>query len=220
MIVTIVLLAVLILFTVVGLKKGLIRTALTLIGNIAAFFIARRLADWIAPIIAGEIPLPGIGTSLTSALNRAELADRSLDTVVTVLTESGFPQSAAASVAEKIDLADPHSLAVQVSNTLDFMVAYVLVFAAALIVSILFLVLLAGVLEGMMRMPILHIVNVIAGGILGFGAGFALCWLAVLTFSFSAPLIDAGFSTNLCAFLDASLLYDFFLRTNPFELIL
>ena len=91
MIVTIVLLVILALFTVLGLKKGLIRTVLTLIGNIAAFYIARKLADWITPIIAGEIPLPGIGTSLTSALNRAELAERSLDTVTRVLTEYGFP---------------------------------------------------------------------------------------------------------------------------------
>ena len=219
MIVTVVLLAILVLFTVLGLKKGLVRTVLTLVGNIAAFYIARRLADWISPIIAGEIPLPGIGTSLSTALNRAELADRSLDTVINVLTENGFPPSAAAAVAEKINLADPHSLAVQVSNSLDFMVAYVLVFGAALIVSILLLILLAGVLEGLMKMPILHIVNVIAGGILGFGAGFALCWVLVLTFSFAAPLIDAGFSTNLFSFLNASPLYDFFLRTNPFELV-
>lgn len=219
MIVTIVLLVILALFTVLGLKKGLIRTVLTLIGNITAFYIARKLADWITPIIAGEIPLPGIGTSLTSALNRAELAERSLDTVTRVLTEYGFPPTAAAAVAEKINLADPHSLAVQVSNTLDFLVAYVLVFTVALIASILFLILLAGVLEGLMKMPILHIVNVIAGGILGFGAGFALCWISVLTLSFVAPLIDAGFSTSLCSLLNASPLYDFFLRTNPFQLI-
>ena len=62
MIVTIVLLVILALFTVLGLKKGLIRTVLTLIGNIAAFYIARKLADWITPIIAGEIPLPGMET--------------------------------------------------------------------------------------------------------------------------------------------------------------
>ena len=219
MMVTIVLLAILALFTFLGLKKGLVRTVLTLIGNIAAFYIARKLADWISPIIAGEIPLPGIGTSLTSALNRAELTDRSVDTVVNVLTEYGFPSSAATAVAEKINLADPHSLAVQVSNTMDFLVAYVLVFAAALVVSILLLILLAGVLEGLMKMPILHIVNVIAGGVLGFAAGFALCWVLVLTCSFAAPLVDAGFSTDFYSFLNASPLYDFFLRTNPFELI-
>ena len=79
----------------------------------------------------------------------------------------------------------------------------------ALIASILFLILLAGVLEGLMKMPILHIVNVIA----------ALCWISVLTLSFVAPLIDAGFSTSLCSLLNASPLYDFFLRTNPFQLI-
>lgn len=220
MIVTIALFAILVLFTFLGLKKGLIRTALTLIGNVASFFIARRLADWIAPIIAGEIPLPGIGTSLSTALNRAELTERSVDAAVRVLTEYGFPESAAVSIAGNINLADPHSLAVQVSNTLDFLVAYVLVFVAALVVSFLFLILLAGVLEGLMKMPILHIVNVIVGGILGFAAGVALCWILTLSFSFLAPLVDACFSTTLCSTLSSSAVYDFFLHTNPFHLVL
>jgi len=220
LIVTLILLAILVLFTVLGLKKGLVRTVLTLIGNVAAFFIARALADWIAPIITGEIPLPGIGTSLTSALNRAELTDRSIETVVRVMTEYGFPETAATAVAGRIDLSDAHSLAVQVSNTLDFLVAYVLVFAAALIVSILLLILLSGVLEGLMKMPILHVVNVISGGVLGFAAGFVLCWVAVLTLSFLAPLVDACFSTTISQIFTASPLYDFFLRTSPFHILL
>ncbi|MCQ2446684.1 MAG: CvpA family protein, partial [Clostridia bacterium] len=73
MIVTLVLVAVLALFTFVGAKKGLVRSVVSLLGSVAAFFLARFIAGWVTPMIAGQVPLPGIGTSLTSALNRAEL---------------------------------------------------------------------------------------------------------------------------------------------------
>ena len=81
-------------------------------------------------------------------------------------------------------------------------------------------ILLSGVLDGLMKMPVLHVVNVAVGGVLGFAGGFVLCWVIALTLSFLFPLLDACFSTEITAFFTASPVYDFFLHTNPFNILL
>lgn len=218
MIVTICIVAILTLFTIFGAKKGLFRTIFGLIGSIAAFFLARYAADTLTPIIAGQIPLPGLGTSFTAALNKADLADRSYESVVNVLLEKGFPQALAENFASKINYKGGEALAVQVSNLLDTAIAYVLCFVVALIVALLLLSLLSGVVDGLLKMPILHVLNMAVGGILGFATGFVICWISCLALSWLMPLLDACFSSNLTATLLASPIFHFFLNTTPFQI--
>ena len=132
MIVTLCIVAILALFTIFGIKKGLCRTIFGLIGSIVSFFLARYVADALTPIVAGQIPLPGLGTSMTAAMNKAELSERSYETVVTVLTEKGFPTVLAESLASKMNYKTGESLVVQLSELLDYAIAYVLCFVLLL----------------------------------------------------------------------------------------
>ena len=218
MIVTICIVAVLALFTVFGIKKGLFRTIFGLIGSIAAFFLARYAADMLTPVIAGQIPLPGLGTSLTAALNKADLSARSYDGVVAVLLEKGFPQPLAENFASRINYKGGEALVVQVSNLLDTAIAYVLCFVVSLIVAFLLLSLLSGVVDGLLKMPILHVLNLVAGGLLGFATGFVVCWISCLALSWLTPLLDACFSSNLTTTLLSSPIFHFFLTTTPFQI--
>lgn len=218
MIVTLILVAILALFTFIGAKKGLVRSIVSLLGSIVAFFLARFLAGWITPMIAGQVPLPGIGTSLSSALNHAELEERSAAAVIRVLTEKGFPQAAAEYVAEHIDFHAPASLAVQVSRQLDYVITYVLCFAVAMVISVLFIALVSGVIDGLMRMPFLHAANMLVGALLGFLAGFVIVWLLVVTLAWLAPMLDACFSTEFSAFFMSSPIFEFFLHSSPFRI--
>lgn len=220
MIVTLVLVAVLALFTFIGAKKGLVRSVVSLLGSVAAFFLARFIAGWVTPMIAGQVPLPGIGTSLTSALNRAELEERSAATVVRVLTEKGFPEGAATFVADRMDFSSTASIAMQVSSQLDYVITYVLCFAVAMVLSVLCIALVSGVIDGLMKMPFLHAANMLVGAILGFVAGFVIVWLLVLTLAWLAPMLDACFSTDLASFFMQSPIFEFFLHSNPFQIVL
>ncbi|MBR6764100.1 MAG: CvpA family protein [Clostridia bacterium] len=218
MIVTLCIVAILALFTIFGIKKGLCRTIFGLIGSIVSFFLARYVADALTPIVAGQIPLPGLGTSMTAAMNKAELSERSYETVVTVLTEKGFPTVLAESLASKMNYKTGESLVVQLSELLDYAIAYVLCFVVALIVAILLLSLLSGVLDGLLKMPILHVLNMAVGGLLGFATGFVFCWILCLALSWLMPLMDACFSSNMTATVMASPIYHFLLNTNPFQI--
>lgn len=218
MLITIILAGILALFTIIGAKKGLVRSIVSLIGSVAAFFLARYLAGWVTPMIAGSIPLPGIGTSLTSALNHAELEERSADAVMRVLTEKGFPEAAAHFVADRIDLSSTATLAMQVSSQLDYVITYVICFAVAVVVSILVIALVAGVLDGLMKMPFLHAANVLVGAVLGFLAGFVTVWLLVLTVAWLTPTLDACFSTELSSYFMSSPIFEFFYHSTPFQI--
>lgn len=218
MIINLCIVAIIALFTVFGAKKGLFRTIFGLVSSIIAFFLARYAADTLTPLIAGKIPLPGLGTSFTAALNKAELAERSYESIFAVLSEKGFPPVLAEALASKVNYKSGEAIVVQVSTLLDNAIAYILCFVLALIVSILLLSLLSGVLDGILKMPLLHVANVAVGGVLGFATGFVICWILCLAFSWTIPLLDACFSSSLTSSVSNSSLYHFFLNTSPFEI--
>jgi len=174
------------------------------------------------PYVVGKIPLPGIGTSLTTALNKLELGTKTYDGVVKILTEKGFPDGLAEFIASKVDYTSEgvSNLAIQVSSIFDSVVAYVLCFVLATIVAVLLLAFLTGILDGIMKMPVLHIANVAVGAIAGFIVGLLVCWLVVLLFSWLLPVVDGCFSTEFTLTALKSSLYQFFVNTNPFQLFI
>jgi len=222
MLLTIILIVIPVLFTLVGAKKGIVRSVLSLAASLLTFYIARFVAKATMPLVAGKIPLPGIGTSLTTALNKLELGTKSYEGVVSILNEKGFPSALSEYIADKVDytIGGVSSLAIQVSTVFDSVVAYVLCYVLATVLTILLLAFITGELDGILKMPVLRMANVTAGAIAGFVVGLLICWIAVLTLSWLFPVIDGCFSTGMATSAMKSSLYQFFVHTNPFQIFI
>jgi len=222
MLLTIIPIATPILFALIGAKKGIVRSVFSLVGSLLVFYISRFAAKAAMPLVVGKIPLPGIGTSLTTALNKLELGTKSYEGVVAILNEKGFPEGLSEYIAGKIDYTTEgvSSLAIQVSTVFDSVVAYVLCFVLATLLSILLIAFITGILDGILKLPVLRTANTITGAIAGFIVGLLICWIVVLTLSWLFPVIDGCFSTELASTAMNSSLYQFFVHTNPFQIFI
>ncbi|MGN1004556.1 MAG: CvpA family protein [Oscillospiraceae bacterium] len=218
-----VILAILILFALWGMHRGLILTLCSLVALLVAFVGAILVSNFWSPSVAGWLqPLlqptttSAVESALPEGVTDAELpldeliilldeADLpfGLDEFVSDLREEGVPVLSAGSLVESVSV----SLAAKLANA----IAYIGLFLLSFVLILILWRLLARALNLVARLPGLHMLNKVGGLAVGVLQGaillFICAWLVRWLWSDLIPP-DA---------VEQSKLLHFFMTVNPLE---
>lgn len=213
-------LIVLLLFTIWrGYKRGVVKSVIKLALMLLSVFFAKILSGIIAPSLSQVLPMPGIGTKLTSYLNInvAKLEEISLGEL---LSKWGLPEKASQSIDRFfINTAQntSESISRRLTPEIDRLFTEIIVFIFLLIFFWLVSLLLTTLIDNALTLPVISTVSKAAG----LGAGLLYGLLTVFIFSFiiawAMPLLDVSMDTDLTSLLvEKSRLINFFNLINPF----
>lgn len=183
----------------IGYARGFIRTVVSLLGGIVSFFAAKYAAGILAPILADKLPLPGIGSNLTTAVNRSLLESSSIN-LTGLLTKFGFPAKVAEAVsghAGKIATDSAGAAITGISSAIDQTLAYCICFVLLFLVFMLIIKLILLALNVFSKLPVLNAVNKVLGGIAGLAGGVFFAWLASIIIAWAGPLLGASLDLNI-----------------------
>ena len=158
----------------IGARRGLLDS----LGNIASMVLAFLGAGWAADALSGPVAQwlkPLLSQKVQEGLKPSESAEA-------MVSASGYFGPAAGKLAEKISQAVQEtgkSLADAVTDGIVHSVAYALVYLVVFVALLFLLRLLLKPLDLAARLPGLHLLNTVGGGVLGLLAGVLALFFAV-----------------------------------------
>ena len=177
---------ILVAFTVYGAKRGLLRTLAGLLIVVVALVGASMLAStFSAPV--SKLVTPIVQEYVTQKVEDAAVPEGDTDfleeiPVEELLTWLGLDEDVRENLAEKAreNVRDTGaSIALAVVESMVYSFVHSLLFVLAFIALVLLLKILVGAMGIMMKLPGLHGLNALGGGILGLVEGALLLFLAV-----------------------------------------
>lgn len=178
--------AILIVFLLIGWRRGLVFSLCSLLAIFVSFFGAKWIADTFSPTV-GDWLAPQISTHIQEALTQhPELAESGVDAL---LQGAGLPGSLAPLVQNQVTAADGASLA---ARAISQEVSKVLAFGGLFLLSFLVLIFLWRIISHALnlvaRLPVLNFCNRSLGAVFGLVkgvlilcvVGWALCDLTGL----------------------------------------
>lgn len=188
--------AIIVLYALLGLRRGFVATVVNTIGSIVALIGALATASYFKqPVGAMLAPhmVQSVGEAIPQLTQAANTASDIWEDV------SGYLQGILASYgvsSEVLDNSDDprQVLTSAISLTVGEAVAYILVFLLAFLLFKLALHLIAGALGILTHLPVLHSFNALLGGVLGGVTGLALCTIVLWALKLFVPAAysDAG----------------------------
>ena len=158
----------------IGARRGLLDS----LGNIASMVLAFLVAGWAADALSGPVAewlRPMLAQKVQQSLAPSELEEA-------MVSASGYFGPAAGKLAEKISQAVQQtgkSLADAVADGIIHSVAYAILYLVAFVVVLFLLRLLLRPLDLAARLPGLHLLNTVGGGVLGLLTGVLALFFAV-----------------------------------------
>lgn len=220
----IVILCVFILFTVVGIRRGLVKSAAHFLGSILAAFFASALGGAVAKFafnaLFRDALVERIGESLSSLgtgtmFSAIENVLSSLpDFIVRALQQAGITSNTLEAV-----VADRSGQAAElIADSLSPVFISFLKVLAVIVLFALFMILvrvLADMVAGVFRLPMLRQLNSALGGLFGFLLALVSVWIAVSAIQVFTPMLAAEAQADVELVLDHSLLAGLIVRMNP-----
>lgn len=227
LIVDLIILAVLIFFTVMGARRGLVLSLCSLLAVLVAFVGAGFVARTLSPMVADALE-PRFASAIEEQLNTAiqqQVAeggsaalspeDVPLDGVLNALREMGFYESLIDAVDQAVEngmTTAAASAAASVAAAIAQSVAYLILFLVSFALIFLAWKLISRALDLVARLPGLHFLNKTLGGLFGLVQAclllFVLAWLL--------PYLGNIIPEDMVA---KTHLLHFFLTTNPISLL-
>ncbi|MGN0453286.1 MAG: CvpA family protein [Ruminococcus sp.] len=220
MIFDIVLIAVIIVFAVVGYKKGIAKSVLSIVSfvlsAVLALLFARMLSVWIFDAfvkkaitqnVADAISASGAGDA-AAAVNAVIMAiPQFASNMFNYISDSpdGF-----STVCEDALTLDGESAASTIVGAVEPAVVGVisLILGIVLFVVLSFLLSkLAGYVAKLFRLPVIRVVDSIGGLILGVAEGFFAVFLCAMVLNLLMPLISANFSADIERYIMSSYIF-------------
>ena len=226
LILDLIVLAVLILFAVLGAHRGLILSLCGLIAVVVAVLGASFIARTLSPMVAGALE-PRFAAAIEEQLNESlrEQAqegaaaltpeDVPLDGVLNALREMGFYEALIDRVDQAVEAGMTHaaaSAAARVAAAVAQSAAYAILFLAAFVFILIAWKLLSHALDLVARLPGLHFLNKTGGALLGLVQGCILLFVAAWLLQFSGQLLPREL-------VDQTVLLKFFMTASPLSLL-
>ena len=216
LILDLIVLAVLILFAVLGAHRGLILSLCGLIAVVVAVLGASFIARTLSPMVAGALE-PRFAAAIEEQLNESlrEQAqegaaaltpeDVPLDGVLNALREMGFYEALIDRVDQAVEAGMTHaaaSAAARVAAAVAQSAAYAILFLAAFVFILIAWKLLSHALDLVARLPGLHFLNKTGGAIFGLVQACVFLWVVLWLLQFWGDLLprDAAEQTRLLGF--------------------
>lgn len=209
-------LAVLILFAVLGARRGLILSLCGLIAAVVAVLGAGFAARTLSPLVADALE-PRFAAAIEEQLNQSlqEQAQQGaaaltpeevpLSGVLDALRDMGFYESLINQVDRAVEAGMAHaaaSAAAQVAAAVAQSAAYALIFLAAFVLILILWKLISHALDLVARLPGLHFLNKAGGALFGLVQACIILWVALWALQFWGDVLpaDAAERTRLLGF--------------------
>ena len=220
-------LAVLLIFALVGAHRGLILSLCGLLAVIVAFVGAGFLTQTFSPMVADALE-PQFAAAIEEQLNASLQAqaeagqeavlssdDVPLEGVLDALREMGFYETLISSVDRAVEsgmTAAAASAAAAVAAAIAQSAAYLILFLVGFAVILLAWKLLSRALDLVARLPGLHFLNKTGGAVFGLIQACILLFIAAWLLQFFGQALPREL-------VDQTVLLKFFMTTNPFSLL-
>ena len=214
-----------ILFTVIGIKKGVVKSITEFIGAIAAAFVSSWLAGIASTWIFDTFFRQGLLEKITAATQNVTgetIGTRIFgdlpDFIVRLLEMSGIT----ADTINNSIAASGKDIALAVTNTISpVFISIIKVFAVIIIFLILMFIVkaIAGLLSGIFQLPVLRQINGLLGGVFGFLFGTVIIWIVIGGIQFFKPMMDSKMQEDLQKTIDSSYVAKIVIPMNPIKWI-
>ncbi len=219
-----VLLCVFLLFTVVGIRRGVVKSATHFLGSILAAFFASALggaaAKWVFDVMFRDAlveriggSLASLGTGSTSAAINGLLSSLP-DFIVRALAEAGIT----ANSLEGVVSTRSGQAAELIADSLAPVFISFLKVLAVIVLFCLFMIVvrvLADMVAGLFRLPLLRQLNGVLGGLFGFLLALVSVWILISAVQVFLPMLAAEAQADVEIMLDRSVIAGLVIRMNP-----
>ncbi len=219
-----VLLCVFLLFTVVGIRRGVVKSAAHFLGSILAAFFASALggaaAKWVFDVMFRDAlveriggSLASLGTGSTSAAINGLLSSLP-DFIVRALAEAGIT----ANSLEGVVSTRSGQAAELIADSLAPVFISFLKVLAVIVLFCLFMIVvrvLADMVAGLFRLPLLRQLNGVLGGLFGFLLALVSVWILISAVQVFLPMLAAEAQADVEIMLDRSVIAGLVIRMNP-----
>ena len=214
------------LFVAVGAKRGFIRAAAHFLGAVLAACAASLLggpaAQWVFDTLFRPALVQRIGESLASLGNgdtftAVEGVLSALpEFLLRALEEAGVD---AGSVTEAVSVQSGHAAALIADALAPVFVGFLKVLAVAVLFCLLMVVvrLVANLLAGAFRLPVLGTVNALLGGVFGLLLAGVSLWIVLAAAQVFTPMLAPEAQAQMETALRDSVLASALVRLNPLE---
>lgn len=222
--------AVLVVFVVMGAKRGLVLALCGLLGAVIAFTGASLLARTLSPMVAGALE-PRFAAAIEEQLNEqiaqsveegaGQLTQQTtpdtlpLQDVLNALRDMGFYESLVDRVNQAVEDGMTEvaaSAAAKVAAAIAQSAAYLILFLLGFIVIMVLWKVVGGALNLVAHLPVLHFLNKSMGALFGLLQGCIILFVAAWAIQFMGGLIPPET-------VEQTVLLKFFMTTNPVALI-
>lgn len=209
MIIDIIIIAVIVLFAAIGVKRGLAKTILNIAGIILSAVAAYHLASFLSLVIYDSMLKQTVQSNIQQLItqngadyafsNCLEAVPNWINGIISFIVglfgvtmsdyqkQISFPQNLSATAAQSIEGA--------VSPIVTSILSILLVIVLFIIIFVLVKCLIR-VVAGVFNIPIVKQINQLLGGIFGIAEGFLIVWLGVNIFSLVTGFSNPAFMNN------------------------
>ncbi len=223
LIIDLILLAILLVFAILGAKRGLIQSLFSLVSVLVAFvgailisnFCAAPVAEWLEPTIS-----PSIESAVESAFpDHMTNAQLTMDNIIQLIEDAKLPFGLNKVLSDYITEHPPvldtdavtNSVTAFLAEKITLGIAYIALFLISFILILLLWKLLSRTLNFVSKLPGLNFVNRVGGFLFGILrvsiVFFVLAWLARLLLHNAIPQ----------TLIDQSYLFRFYMTVNPLD---
>ena len=216
-----VILAVVILFTVIGVKKGLVRSLAEFLGALVAAVAASWAGGLAAEFLYNTFFRQGVYERVAAAAQgaNAQTAVENFfhqlpDFVVRLLEMNGITAESASGMVGDAG----EGVAQGVTDVLSPVFIAIIKVFAVIVLFVLFMVMIkaaASFISGICSLPLLRQVNGLLGGVFGFLMGTVVVWIAVAAIQFFVPMMDQEMQRQVTETVEQSLICKAVVSMNP-----
>lgn len=209
MIIDIILIAVILLFAAIGVKRGIAKTLLNLAGLIVTAFLAYYISSFLSQLIYDLFIKQTVITNIQQIIQQNGIdyaVSNSLEAVPEWITGiiSFFLGIFGISLnALENQIAIPDNLSASAAQTIESAVRPVVTsLFAIIIIAVLFIIIfifvkkLIKLVSRVFNIPVIKQINQLFGGILGIAEGFLIVWIAVNIFSMAMQFSNSDLASN------------------------
>lgn len=215
--------AVLVFFTVVGVKKGFIKAAADLLGGIISMIAAGMLSNPAAEFIYEKLFAEAVKQKVTGVLEvkQMELADYFMQLPEFVSRWLDYAGINADTVAQKMAESGDSAAETVTATLAPIFIGLINVFVV-IILFLLFMIIikaLANLLTGLFHLPLLKEVNGLLGAVLGVLLGLLVVWIVIGAIEFFHPMMESESLEKLTSLVENSTVCKILVDMNPIKWI-
>lgn len=206
MVADIIIVAVIVLFTIIGVRRGIARTILGIVGLFVTYAVAGGLSKWLSPLIYNSFLKQTVTENVNNYLSSYGF-DYLLDNSISALPEwirwlvslfGGSAENVTQYVSQTVSSAQTNA-AQAITQTLESLAVSALQIVLMIVLFIIVYIIvrkLIKLVSKVFKAPVLRQVNGFFGGVLGAVNGLLIVWIAVNVFCFIAQMTGNDIISN------------------------